>query len=79
MSKARRLIRISLQTIVTNGTVDTETEKAVEISKGVGDVSGVKDESEHKSTVTATVTRETSSSTQALPTGVNGDDGDIER
>ena len=65
---------MSLQTIVTDGTVDTETEKAVEISKEAGDVSGVKDERDRQLTVTTDVTREISFSTQALLTGVNGDE-----
>ena len=67
---------MSLQTVNTHDTVDTQVEKVAESRKGAGDVSGVKDESDRQLTVTADATRETLFSTQALPAGVNGDDGD---
>ena len=68
-----------MQTIVTDGTVDTEVEKVPEPRKEAGDVGGVNHESNRQRTVTADVTREPPSRTQALPTGVNGDDGDIKK
>ena len=52
----RRLIRMCLQNVVTDVTVDTEVEKVSEPRKEAGDVSGIKGDDTRQSTVTADVT-----------------------